>query len=337
VIAGDQLTGVSKAAVLLVQMGKEQSARVLRSLGEAEVEALMAEIARLDSIDPDTVGSVLREFHDIATARSYYLQGGLSFAEEVLIATLGPEKARDVLGRLSAALVDMPFEFLRRVDPRLVLSFLQEEHPQTMALVLGHMPSEQAAAVLSGLPESVQADVARRLAVMDRTSPEIVKQVGAYLEKRLSTILQSSDFSKVGGVKPLVEIINHSDRQTERLILDGLDRIDPALAEEVRAHMFTFEDILKLDDRSVQLLLRQVDTKELAVALKGVAEEVKDKILRNMSERGAVALLEEVEILGPVRLKQVEEAQFDVVRQVRALEEAGQIVISRGGVDDFVV
>jgi flagellar motor switch protein FliG len=337
VIAADQLTGVSKAAVLLVQMGKEQSARVLRSLGESEVEALMAEIARLDSIDPETVGSVLREFHDIATARSYYLQGGLTFAEEVLIATLGPEKAREVLGRLSAALVDMPFEFLRRVDPRLVLSFLQEEHPQTMALVLGHMPSEQAAAVLSGLPENVQADVARRLAVMDRTSPEIVKQVGAYLEKRLSTILQSSDFSKVGGVKPLVEIINHSDRQTERLILEGLDRIDPTLAEEVRAHMFTFEDILKLDDRSVQLLLRQVDTKELAVALKGVAEEVKDKILRNMSERGAVALLDEVEILGPVRLKQVEEAQFDVVRQVRALEEAGQIVISRGGVDDFVV
>ena len=336
-IAADQLTGVSKAAVLLVQMGKEQSARVLRSLGDAEVEALMAEIARLESIDPETVGAVLREFHEIATARSYYLQGGLSFAEEVLIATLGPEKARDVLSRLSAALVDMPFEFLRRVDPRLVLSFLQEEHPQTMALVLGHMPSEQAAAVLSGLPESVQADVARRLAVMDRTSPEIVKQVGAYLEKRLSTILQSSDFSKVGGVKPLVEIINHSDRQTERLILEGLDRIDPALAEEVRAHMFTFEDILKLDDRSVQLLLRQVDTKELAVALKGVAEEVKDKILRNMSERGAVALLDEVEILGPVRLKQVEEAQFDVVRQVRALEEAGQIVISRGGVDDFVV
>jgi flagellar motor switch protein FliG len=337
VIAADQLSGVSKAAVLLVQMGKEQSARVLRSLGESEVEALMAEIARLDSIDPETVGSVLREFHDIATARSYYLQGGLTFAEEVLIATLGPEKAREVLGRLSAALVDMPFEFLRRVDPRLVLSFLQEEHPQTMALVLGHMPSEQAAAVLSGLPESVQADVARRLAVMDRTSPEIVKQVGAYLEKRLSTILQSSDFSKVGGVKPLVEIINHSDRQTERLILEGLDRIDPTLAEEVRAHMFTFEDILKLDDRSVQLLLRQVDTKELAVALKGVAEEVKDKILRNMSERGAVALLDEVEILGPVRLKQVEEAQFDVVRQVRALEEAGQIVISRGGVDDFVL
>ena len=336
-IAGDQLTGVSKAAVLLVQMGKEQSARVLRSLGEAEVEALMAEIARLDSIDPETVGSVLREFHDIATARSYYLQGGLSFAEEVLIATLGPEKARDVLGRLSAALVDMPFEFLRRVDPRLVLSFLQEEHPQTMALVLGHIPSEQAAAVLSGLPESVQADVARRLAVMDRTSPEIVKQVGAYLEKRLSTILQSSDFSKVGGVKPLVEIINHSDRQTERLILEGLDRVDPQLAEEVRAHMFTFEDLLKLDDRSVQLLLRQVDTKELAVALKGVNDEVKDKILRNMSERGAVALVDEVEILGPVRLKQVEQAQFDVVRQVRALEEAGQIVISRGGLDDFVV
>jgi flagellar motor switch protein FliG len=333
----DQLSGASKAAVLLVQMGKEQSARVLRSLGESDVELVMAEIARLESIDPQTVSAVLREFHEIATARNYYLQGGLSFAEEVLIATLGPEKAREVLGRLSAALVDMPFEFLRRVDPRLVLSFLQEEHPQTMALVLGHMPSEQAAAVLSGLPENVQADVARRLAVMDRTSPEIVKQVGAYLERRLSTILQSSDFAKVGGVGPLVEIINHSDRTTERLILEGLDRVDPELADEVRAHMFTFEDIVKLDDRSVQLLLRQVDTKELAVALKGVGEDVKDKIMRNMSDRAATALVDEVDILGPVRLKQVEEAQFDVVRQVRALEDAGQIVISRGGVDDFVV
>ena len=331
------LTGASKAAVLLVQLGKEQSAQVLKQLSESEVEMIMTEIARLDAIDHDTIDVVLREFHELVTARHYYLQGGMSFAEEVLVASLGPDKAREVLGRLSDAIVEMPFEFLRRVDPRLVLSFLQDEHPQTMALVLGHMPSDQAAVVLGGLPDEVQSDVAHRLAVMDRTSPEIVKQVGAHLERRLSTILQHSDTSKVGGVKPLVDIINHSDRATERLILEGLDSRDPQLAEQVRAHMFTFEDIVTLDDRSVQLLLRQVDTKELSIALKGVSEDVKSKVLTNMSERAAAALQDEIDVLGPVRLTQVEEAQVHVVRQVRALEEAGQIVISRGGNDDFVV
>jgi flagellar motor switch protein FliG len=333
----ETMSGLQKAAVLLVQMGKEHTAQVLRTLRESEVEALMAEITRLDDLDLETVDAVLSEFQELASARNYFAQGGMPFAEEVLISTLGPEKARAVMARLSAALVDLPFEFLHRVDPRLVLSFLQDEHPQTITLVLAHMAAEQAAVVLGGLPEAIQADVAHRLAVMDRTSPEIVKQVEAHLERRLSAVLQSSDYSAVGGVRPLVEIINHSDRSTERLILEGLEQRDQELAEEVRAHMFMFEDIVSLDDRAVQLLLRQVEAKELATALKGVRPDVRDKIVNNMSERAAVALQEEIEVLGPTRLKQVEEAQAQVVRQIRSLEESGQIIISRGGSDDFVL
>jgi len=333
----DQLTGLRKAAVLLVQVGKEQSAQILKSLREPEVEALTAEIARLEDIDVETSDAVMREFQELASARMYYSQGGMPYAEEVLIATLGPEKAKLVMARLSASFVELPFDFLRRIDPRMVLSFLQDEHPQTITLVLAHMSADQAAVVLSGLPEDAQAEVAHRLAVMDRTSPEIVKQVEAHLERRLSTVLQSSDYSAVGGLQPLVDIINHSDRSTERLILQGLEERDSELAEEVRAQMFMFEDIVTLDDRSVQVLLRQVDSKDLTVALKGVRPDVRDKIVRNMSERAGTALLEDMEVMGPVRLKQVEEAQAIIVRHIRELEEAGEILISRGGNDEFVL
>jgi len=333
----DQLTGLRKAAVLLVQVGKEQSAQILKSLREPEVEALTAEIARLEDIDVETSDAVMREFQELAAARMYYSQGGMPYAEEVLVATLGPEKAKLVMARLSASFVELPFDFLRRIDPRMVLSFLQDEHPQTITLVLAHMSADQAAVVLSGLPEDAQAEVAHRLAVMDRTSPEIVKQVEAHLERRLSTVLQSSDYSAVGGLQPLVDIINHSDRSTERLILQGLEERDSELAEEVRAQMFMFEDIVTLDDRSVQVLLRQVDSKDLGVALKGVRPDVRDKIVRNMSERAGTALLEDMEVMGPVRLKQVEEAQAIIVRHIRELEEAGEILISRGGNDEFVL
>ena len=235
----------------------------------------------------------------------------------MLVATLGPDKAREVLARLKAVLVEMPFQFLRRVDPQMVLSFLQDEHPQTITLVLAHMEPKQAAVVLSGLPEPVQADIAHRLAVMDRTSPDIVKQVESYLQRRLSTVLQPNESAPVGGLQPLVDIINHSDRSTERLILEGLEQRSSELAEEVRARMFMFEDIRQLEDRAVQVLLRSVDTKDLAVALKGVKEDVREKFVANMSERAGVALVEDMDVLGPVRVKQVEEAQAAIIRQIR--------------------
>ncbi len=330
------MSGLRKAAILLVQLGRDHSAQIMKVLREPEVEALTAEIARLDSVDIETLDDVLEEFNQLAKARQYYVQGGITFAEEILIATMGQDKASELLGRLSASLVEMPFEFLRNVDARLILSYLQDEHPQTITLVIAHMPAEQAAIILSGLAPDMQAEVAHRLAIMERTNPEIVKQVESHLERRLSMLVQANDSTDVGGLKPLVDIINQSDRTTERLILEGLERRDLELAEEVRAHMFMFEDIVGLEDRAIQVVLRKVDSKDLAVALKGVREDVREKITRNMSERAALSLADEISILGPVRLKQVEEAQAVVIRQIRALEEAGEIVVARGGGDEFV-
>jgi flagellar motor switch protein FliG len=330
------MTGVQKAAVLLVQIGKEASAKVLKSLNQTEIEELTAEIAQLESIHPDTAEAVLGEFKELAAARHYFAQGGWRYAEEVLEATLGPVKAHEIMARQSALLVEMPFEFLRRVDPQMVLTFLQEEHPQTITLVLAHMQADQAAAVLSGLPEALQADIAHRLAIMDRTSPDIVKQVETQLQRRISTVFQPSEFSAVGGLKPLVDIINHSDRNTERLILEGLEARDKTLAEEVRARMFMFEDILTLEDRMMQILMRHIDVKDLAVALKGVREDVREKFMTNISERAALGLREDMDVLGPVRVKQVEEAQAAIIHEIRNLEEAGEIVISKGAGDDFI-
>ena len=331
-----EMTGLRKAAVLLVQIGKEHSAQIMKALSDSEVEELTGEIARLQAIEPDVAESVLREFKQLAAARHYFAQGGLKYATEVLEASMGPDRAAEILSRLSVITLEMPFEFLQRVDPQMVLSFLQEEHPQTITLVLAHMQAEQAAAVLTGLPALAQADIAHRLAVMDRTSPDIIKQVESQLRRRLSTVLQPREYSAVGGLMPLVDIINHSDRNTERLILEGLAAVDSELAEEVRARMFMFEDIGSLDDRTVQLLMRSIDVKELALALKGVSEVVKEKFTNNMSERATLGLTEDMEVLGSVRVKQVEEAQAGIIRQIRTLEDSGEIVISRGADDDFI-
>ena len=335
-MAVSEMTGLRKAAVLLVQIGKEHSAQIMKALSDSEVEELTGEIARLQAIEPDVAESVLREFKQLAAARHYFAQGGLKYATEVLEASMGPDRAAEILSRLSVITLEMPFEFLQRVDPQMVLSFLQEEHPQTITLVLAHMQAEQAAAVLTGLPALAQADLAHRLAVMDRTSPDIIKQVESQLRRRLSTVLQPREYSAVGGLMPLVDIINHSDRNTERLILEGLAAVDSELAEEVRARMFMFEDIGSLDDRTVQLLMRSIDVKELALALKGVSEVVKEKFTNNMSERATLGLTEDMEVLGSVRVKQVEEAQAGIIRQIRTLEDSGEIVISRGADDDFI-
>lgn len=333
-----ELTGPQKAAVLLVHMGRERSAQVLKALREAEVEELMAEVARLGDIPSDAVAEVLTEFGHLAQANSYRTQGGLDFAAELLEESLGSARARQVLDRLTASIMDVPFEFLRRADPRQVLSLLQDEHPQTIALVLAHLNSQQAAVVMSGLPDGQQGDVAHRIAVMEQTSPEVVRAVEAVLQRKASSLGGTGDVSTQasGGVQPLVDILSRSDRATEKLILERLEAQDPELAEEVRNRMFVFEDVVNIDDRAIQLVLREIDTKELAVALKGVREDVRSKVLRNMSSRAAEALVEEIDVLGPVRLKTVEEAQTAIVRVIRRLEEGGQIVLSRGG-DEFVV
>ncbi|MDQ2648493.1 MAG: flagellar motor switch protein FliG [Actinomycetota bacterium] len=329
------LSGPQKAAVLLLQMGKERSAKVLRSMRESEVAEIMAEVARLRNVDSTRVAEVLDEFRTMAENKISFTSGGLELARSILEETLGHDHAAEILDRVTQGRLELPFEFLHRADPRQVLSFIENEHPQTITLVLAHMPPDRAAMVLSGLPEDRQRTVAHRLAVMDRTSPDVIEQVEQALERRLSSVLQPSETTAVGGVQTLVDILNRSDRGTERLILETLERDDPELADEVRQRMFVFEDITQLDDRSVQLVLRQVDTKDLAVALKGVRADVRQLILRNMSERAAQNLTEEIDLLGPVRLKSVEEAQGGIVRVIRALEESGQLVLNRSA-DEFV-
>jgi flagellar motor switch protein FliG len=329
--------GVRKAAILLIQMGKDRAAQVMSHLSDAEVEGISAEIARLDSVSASETGLVLSEFHDLATAHAHITQGGFNFAQQLLEQSLGPERAKEIMERLHAAAVQMPFQFLHRADPAQLRGFIADEHPQVIALVLAYMAADKASLLLSGLPAHQQAVVAHRIAVMDRTSPEIVRTVETILERKLSSMLQPAEVSRVGGVDPLVNIINRSDRPTERQIVEGLEGLDAALADEVKSRMFMFEDIVGLDDRSVQQVLRQVDTAELALALKGVSESVRAKITSNLSERAAENLLDEVEMLGAVRLAQVEEAQQGVIRTIRQLEEQGQIMVRRGNDDEFVV
>ena len=246
--------GLRKAAIVLIQLGRERAAAVLNKLSEAEVEAVSAEIARLDSIGSEENAVVLGEFRDLLTARSHIAQGGLAYARQLLEQSLGTDRASEIIDRLNAAAVQMPFQFLRRADPAQLRSFISDEHPQVIALVLAHMSAEKASLLLSGLPSEQQAEIAHRIAVMDRTTPDTIKAVESTLERKLSSMLQPADMSRVGGLDPLVNIINRSDRSTERQIVEGLESLDAALAEEVRARMFMFEDIVQLDDRSVQLV-----------------------------------------------------------------------------------
>jgi flagellar motor switch protein FliG len=330
-----RMAGATKAAILIMRLGRDQSSKILRHLKDNEVAAVMSEVARMQNVPPDMVAAVIREFRVIKDAQQYVASGGVDYARDLLEDALGAEKAKEILERLHVSLYDAPFEFLRKADPRQVLGFLKDEHPQTIALVLAHMSSDSAGMVLSGLDEDLQQDVAVRLAVMDRTSPDIIAAVEESLQKRVASVLQESEFSTAGGVGALVEILNRADRSTERLIFEGLEDFDSELADEVRSRMFVFEDIVNLDDRSVQLILRQVDSKQLAVALKGVRNEVRQKIFVNVSQRAAQNLQEEIDLLGAVRLKTVEESQAGVVRVIRALEEAGQIVVMRG-TDEFI-
>ena len=328
--------GVRKAAILIIQLGREKAASVLSHLSEAEVEAVSSEVARLESVSGAESDAVMREFRDMMTARAHIAQGGLAFAQQILEQSLGSDRATEIITRLNAAAVKMPFQFLHRADPSQLRSFIMDEHPQVIALVLAHMTPDKASLLLSGLAPEKQAEVAHRIAVMDRTTPDIVRAVEATLERRLSSMLQPNEMSQVGGLDPLVDIINRSDRSTERQIVEGLEALDPTLADAVKSRMFMFEDIVTIEDRSIQLVLREVDTAELALALKGVAENVRDKITRNLSERAATNLIEEVELLGSVRLSQVEEAQQNIIRTIRSLEEQGQIMIRRGNDDEFV-
>ncbi len=330
-------TGVRKAAILLVQIGQEKAAKVLAHLRESEVEAISAEISQLEALGAEETEGVVREFRELASAQINISRGGPAFARAILQDSLGADRAESIMNRLAASALQLPFQFLHRADPRQLLSFIAGEHAQVIALVLAHLPSDKATSVLSGLAPERQAEVAHRIAVMDRTSPEILEALESALERKMSSVLQPVDISNVGGLDPLIQIINRSDRTTERLIVEGLQERDPELAEEVKSRMFLFDDITLLEDRDMQLVLRQVEGADLALALKGVTDEVRTKVTRNMSERAATTLLEDVELLGPVLLRQVEEAQQKVILVIRRLEDSGDIVLRRGADDEYVV
>ncbi|NMA34208.1 MAG: flagellar motor switch protein FliG [Clostridiaceae bacterium] len=329
-------SGREKAAMLLISLGPERSAEIFKHLKEEEIEQLTLEIANIRTVTPEEKEKVMEEFYQICLAQEYIAEGGISYAKEILEKALGTQKALDVINKLTVSLQVRPFEFVRKADPAQLLNFIQKEHPQTIALILAYLKPQQAAVVLAALPQDKQADVARRIAVMDRTSPEIIKEVERILEKNLSSLV-TEDFTAAGGLQAIVNILNTVDRGTEKYIMETLEIEDTDLAEEIRKRMFVFEDILTLDNRSIQRFLRDVDNNLLAVALKGATEEVQKVIYSNMSKRLAEMIREDIEYMGPVRLKDVEEAQQKIVNIIRKLEDAGEIIISRGGGDEIIV
>ncbi|MDR1949647.1 MAG: flagellar motor switch protein FliG [Spirochaetaceae bacterium] len=331
-----EFTGRQKAAIFLVSIGSDISAEIFKFLREDEIETLTFEIARLETIEPDQKDAILAEFQELMMANQFITMGGIDYARELLEKSLGSQKAIDIINRLTSSLQVRPFDFIRRTDPAHLLNFIQQEHPQTIALILAYLEPNKASVILQNLPHDVQSDVARRIANMDRTSPEVLREVERVLEKKLST-LSSEDYTAAGGVESIVEILNMVDRASEKQIIEALEDEDPELAEEIKKRMFVFEDIVMLDDRSIQKVMREVDSQELAKALKSVDTEVQDKIFRNMSKRAAGMLKEDMEYMGPVRLKDVEEAQQKIVSIIRHLEDTGEIVVARSGEDELVV
>ena len=331
-----EMSGIQKAAVLLITLGPEKSAKVFKFLKEDEIEQLTLEIANTRSVSQALKEEVLDEFYEVCLAQQYIAEGGISYAKELLEKALGNEKAMEVIGKLTASLQVRPFEFIRKTDVSLLSNFILDEHPQTIALILSYLSTQQASAIISQLSQDKQADVAKRIAQMDRTSPDVIKEVERVMERKLASLV-NQDYTIAGGVDAIVEILNTVDRGTEKHIMETLEIDEPELADEIRRKMFVFEDILTLDDRSIQRVLREVDNNELAVALKSAGEDVQAAIFNNMSKRLATMIQEDMDFMGPVRMKDVEEAQQKIVNIIRKLEDSGEIITSRGGGDELVV
>ena len=331
-----EMDGIQKAAILLITLGPEKAAVVFKHLKEDEIEQLTLEIANTRSVTPAQKEQVLKEFYQVCLAQQYIAEGGIGYAKELLEKALGSDKAQGVIAKLTASLQVRPFEFVRKTDPSQLLNFIQDEHPQTIALILSYLSPQQAASIISSLTPDKQTDVAKRIAMMDRTSPDVIKEVENILEQKLASLV-SQDYTIVGGVDSVVEVLNTVDRGTEKHIMENLEIEEPELADEIRKKMFVFEDILMLDDRSIQRVLREVENSELAVALKNANEEVQNVIFNNMSTRLVDMIKEDMEYMGPVRLKDVEEAQQKIVNIIRKLEDSAEIVISRGGGDEIIV
>ena len=325
-----------KIAVLMVSLGNEVAAEVYKKLDDPTIELITLEIANLRKVSPEIKLQVLKDAQEVLMAREFMARGGVDYARDVLERALGPERAQNLLARITASLQVRPFDFMRHTDAQQILSFIQGEHPQTIALILSYLDPSQAAMILSGLSPNLQAEVAKRIARMDRITPEVLREVERVLERKLSTVM-GQDFTMAGGIDAVVSLINSADRTTERNIMEHLEENDPELAEEIKKRLFVFEDIIRLDDRSLQRVLREVDMKELGLALKGATEELRTKFFKNMSKRAAEMLQEDMDYMGPVRVKDVEESQQKVVNIVRGLEEQGEIVIASGGEDELVV
>ena len=330
------VTGLQKAAILLIALGPERSAGIFKHLKEEEIEELTLEIANTRSVTPQIKDEVINEFYEVCLAQQYIAEGGIGYAKELLEHALGAEKAIEVIGKLTASLQVKPFEFIRKTDASQLLNFILDEHPQTIALILSYLSASQSAVIIAALPPDRQADVAKRIATMDRTSPDVIKEVEKVLESKLASLV-NQDYTIVGGVDAVVDILNTVDRGTEKHIMESLEIEEPELADEIRKKMFVFEDILLLDDRAIQRVLREVENSDLAMALKGANEEVQNAIFNNLSKRLAAMIREDMEFMGPVRMKDVEEAQLKIVNIIRKLEDSGEIVTSRGGGDELVV
>lgn len=332
----NELTGKQKAAILLISLGPDVSASIYKHLSEDEIEQLTLEISSVRKLEPSLKEAVLHEFEQITLAQNYLEKGGVSYAKQVLEKALGLEQAMMIINRLTSSLQVRPFDFARKADPMQLLNFIQHEHPQTIALILSYLEPPQAGQILSSLPQERQADIARRIATMGSTSPEVINEVEQILERKLSATV-TQDYTQTGGLEAVVEVLNGVDRATEKIIIDTLEIQDPALAEEIKQRMFVFEDIVTLDNRSIQRVIRDVENNDLLLSLKVASEEVKSIIFKNMSSRMVETFKEEMEFMGPVRLKDVEEAQSRIVAAIRRLEDAGEIVLARGGGDDIIV
>ncbi len=314
-------------------LGPNNSSKILAGLNDDEVDKMTLEISSLGTVDTELKATVLDEFYQMAVAKQYVAQGGLDFAKELLERSFGSEKAFDILNRLQASLQEVPFQFLKRADPTQVSTFIQDEHPQTIALIVAHLEPGMGALILSALAPDVQSDVIMRIATMDRTAPEIVREVERVIERKMAAVF-TGGFTFAGGVKSVAEILNRVERTSEKAIMADLEDRDPELADEIARLMFTFEDMIHVDDAGIQRALREIESKDLAVALKGSNEDLKAKIFRNMSARAAEMIKEEIEFMGPVRMKNVEEAQQKIVAVLRRLEESGELIVSgRGGGD----
>jgi flagellar motor switch protein FliG len=333
----DDIPGVRKAAILLLALDQDAAAIVLKSLPQKSVEEVTRELASLENIPQKTRDGVLQEFYDLAVAHAWARDGGLDYARALLMKSLDPKEAERILQQIRTQVRKTPFSFLQKAESQNLLTFIQDEHPQTIALIVSHLAHHKASEILAGLPAPKQIEVVKRVANMEQTNPEVISEVERGLEARLANMLNQS-FEKIGGIETVAEMLNLVDRTTEKSIMEGLEAEDPDLVEEIRRLMFVFEDILLVNDKGIQGVLKEIDNDELALALKTASDELKDKIFRNMSERAATLIREDMEYMGPVRVSDVESAQQRIVDVVRRLEDAGEIIISgRGGDKEMVV